>query len=53
MHALKQINNKDNVEGLIQVDAEKGFNEVNWMIMLLNIRTKCPCLSTLVKNVFG
>ena len=53
IHAMRQMYEDDDVEGVLLVDASNAFNALNRKAALHNVQYTCPELSTFVKNIYG
>ena len=49
--AMKSVFMREEVEGLLFVDAENAFNSLNRGVMLHNLEVLCPSLATCVTNL--
>ena len=46
VHAMKEIQELDETEAILLVDAENAFNTINRQAALHNIKVLCPGIST-------
>ena len=53
IHSMVDIFNKDDTEGLIQIDAENAFNSINRKVLLANLRIICPELEIFASNCYN
>ena len=49
VHAMKEIQELDETEAILLVDAENAFNTINRQAALHNIKVLCPGISTVLK----
>ena len=52
VHAMTELFNNEQVEGLLLVDAQDAFNSLNRAVMLQNIQVTCPSLAVPVINMY-
>ena len=52
IHAMKEIFNDEETDGIIPVDASNAFNNMNRLVALHNIRVTCPAISTILINMY-
>ena len=52
MHAMKQVFEEEDTDGVILVDATNAFNVMNRQVALHNIRVTCPYLATIIINTY-
>ena len=52
VHAIRDIFNMPEVEGVLLVDASNAFNSINRQAALHNISVLCPSLSTVLNNTY-
>ena len=52
IHAIKEIFNDEETDGVILVDASNDFNNMNRLVALHNIRVICPAVSTILINMY-
>ena len=52
IHAIKEIFNGEETDGVILVDASNAFNSMNRLVALHNIRVICPAISTILINMY-
>ena len=52
VHAMTELFNNEQVEGLLLVDAHNAFNSLNRAVMLQNIQVTCPSLAVPVINMY-
>ena len=52
IHAMKEIFNEEETDGVILVDASNAFNNMNRLASLHNIRVICPAISTILINMY-
>ena len=52
IHAMKEIFNEEETDGVILVDALNTFNNMNRLAALHNIRVICPAISTILINMY-
>ena len=52
VHALVDLFNDDDTEGVIQVDASNAFNSINRNILLHNTKIICPQFATYIYNSY-
>ena len=52
VHALVDMFNDDDTEGVIQVDASNAFNSINRNILLHNSKIICPQFATYIRNSY-
>jgi hypothetical protein len=52
IHAMTQMFNDDESDGLLLVDADNAFNRVNRAVSLWNMQFLCPSLSTYARNCY-
>ena len=52
IHAMYDLFQQDETEGVLLVDVENAFNSINRKAMLHNISITCPILSTFVSNCY-
>ena len=50
VHAMREVFNEDNTEGILLVDAANAFNNLNRKAALHNMQFICPALSTILNN---
>ena len=48
---MTEIFSKDEVHGIIQVDAKNAFNNINRKVLLRNIKVLCPEIPCFVENL--
>ena len=52
VHSIVDIFNKEETEGILQIDASNAFNSINRNVMLHNINIICPELAVFVQNSY-
>ena len=52
IHAMKEIFDEEETDGVILVDASNAFNNMNRLVALHNIRVICPAISTILINMY-
>ena len=52
VHAMKDIFQDDDTEGLLLIDATNAFNSLNRNVLLHNIQYICPAMSTYIRNCY-
>ena len=52
VHAMTELFNNEQVEGLLLVDVHNAFNSLNQAVMLQNIQVTCPSLAVPVINMY-
>ena len=52
VHAVRQLFNSDDTEGILLVDASNAFNSLNRANALANISSQCPPFSTVLVNLY-
>ena len=52
VHAVVDLFNDDDAEGVVQVDASNAFNSINRKILLHNARIICPQFATYIYNSY-
>ena len=52
VHALNQIWDSEDTEGMLLVDATNAFNTLNRKAALHNIQATCPAISTMLNNTY-
>ena len=52
IHAMRQMYEDHETEGVLFVDASNAFNALNRKAALHNVQYTCPALSTFVKNLY-
>ena len=52
IHAMRKIFERDETEGLLLVDAENAFNNLNRKVALHNIKELCPSFSRFLTNTY-
>ena len=52
IHAIYDIYQQDEVEGVHLANVENAFNSINRKAMLHNISTACPTISTFISNYY-
>ena len=52
MHAVVDMFNEENTEGVIQVDASNAFNSINRKILLHNAKILCPQFAVYIYNSY-
>ena len=52
VHAVRQLFNSDDNEGILLVDASNAFNSLNRANALANISSQCPPFSTVLVNLY-
>ena len=53
VHALNSHFQSDNCDGVLLLDAQNAFNNMNRRLALKNMSFYCPDLSTFLQNVYG
>ena len=51
-HAMRDLYNNDETQGILFVDAENAFNSMNRITALHNIQRLCPIISTYLINTY-
>ena len=52
IHAMKTIYERDDIEGVILVDASNAFNSLNRKVALHNVQVLCPNFATILINTY-
>ena len=52
IHAMREIYNQPDCEGVLLVDATNAFNSLNRKATLHNIKVSCPSLAQYVENTY-
>ena len=52
IHAMRELFSDDECEGVLLVDANNAFNNLNRSVAVRNIRVLCPALGTVVVNTY-
>ena len=52
IHAMKEMFNDEETDGVILVDASNAFNNMNRLVARHNIRVICPAISTILINMY-
>ena len=52
VHAVRQLFNSDDTEGILLVDASNAFNSLNRANALANISSQCPPFSTVLLSTY-
>ena len=52
VHAMRDIFNEEETDGLLLVDARNAFNSINRKVLLHNMPYLCPVLATYVSNCY-
>ena len=52
VHALVDLFDDDETEGVVQVDASNAFNSINRNILLHNAKIICPQFGTYIRNSY-
>ena len=52
MHAMRDIFEKHDVEGVLLVDATNAFNSLNRKVTLHNIKYVCPAFENVLTNCY-
>ena len=52
MHAMHDVFNDHNTEGILLIDAENAFNSINRKIMLHNLKLMCPVIARYISNTY-
>ena len=52
IHAMHDVFNDDNTEGILLIDAENAFNSINRKVMLYNFKFTCPVIATYISNCY-
>ena len=52
IHAMHDVFNDDNTEGILLIDAENAFNSINRKVMLHNLKLICPVIATYILNCY-
>ena len=52
IHAMRNIFERDNTQGLLLVDAENAFNNLNRKVALHNIKQLCPSFFRFLSNTY-
>ena len=52
VHAVRQLFNSDDTEGILLVDASNAFNSLNRANALANVSSQCPPFSTVLVNLY-
>ena len=52
VHAMKQIFDLPEVDGVLLVDAKNAFNELNHQVTLRNVEVLCPSLAPILINTY-
>ena len=50
IHAMHDIFNDNNMEGILLIDAENAFNSINLKVMLPNLKFIFPVIATYISN---
>ncbi|XP_057293937.1 uncharacterized protein LOC130622497 [Hydractinia symbiolongicarpus] len=53
VHAMNDIFNSDDCEGVLQIDAKNAFNSLNRTVMIHNIKIICPTIATYDSNCYS
>jgi len=53
IHAMLEIYNKDECEGLLLVDASNAFNSLNQQAALQNVKVTCPNIAQYIENMYS
>ncbi|XP_057308561.1 uncharacterized protein LOC130646916 [Hydractinia symbiolongicarpus] len=53
VHAMNDIFNNDDCEGVLQIDAKNAFNSLNRSVMIHNIKIICPTIATYVSYCYS
>ena len=53
VHAMQQIFQEEDTEGILLVDAKKAFNSLNREVALHNVQYTCPALSPCLHNCYS
>ena len=48
IHAMHDVFNDDNTEGILLIDAENAFNSINRKVTLHNLKLICPVIATYI-----
>lgn len=52
IHAMKDIFDDPNTDGIIQVDAQNAFNRINRSVLINNMFVMCPEIATFLQNYY-
>ena len=52
IHAMRDMYNDDDTQGVLFVDASNAFNRINRQIVLHNVQRLCPIVSTYLINTY-
>ena len=52
MHAVHDVFNDHNTEGMLLIDAENAFNSINRKVMLHNLKLMCPVIARYISNIY-
>ena len=52
IHAMHDVFNDDDTEGILLIDAENAFNTINRKVMLHNLKLICPVIATYILNCY-
>ena len=53
VHAMRELFAKEDVQGILFVDASNAFNSLNRKAALHNVHRVCPALATVFQNTYG
>ena len=53
VHALRELFAKEDVQGILFVDASNAFNSLNRKAALHNVHRVCPAFATVFQNTYG
>ena len=52
IHAMHDVFNDDNTEGILLIDAENAFNSINRKVLRHNLKLICPVIATYISNCY-
>ena len=52
IHAMHDVSNDNNTEGILLIDAENAFNSINWKVMLHNLKLIYPAIAAYISNCY-
>ena len=52
IHAMHDVFNDDNTEGILLIEAENAFDSINRKVMLHNLKLLCPVIGTYILNCY-
>eukprot|EP00117_Sycon_ciliatum_P034485 scpid45796/ scgid4762/ len=52
IHAMREIFQQDDTEGILFADASNAFNRLNRSVCLLNVQHLCPALAVVLTNTY-